>query len=152
MKMQSIYELFPSLSKEQIDDCLKEQGVEVSEKNQFSSTLNIVIGPNGSGKTRFLKALKKLYSTTDNVNVIYGYFPSLSDKKVPVDPNRKPSITLYESITSSIVDFEDFFDEIEKSNTQFFEELLQQESRLRISVRDVVSTCFLALTEKKLQC
>lgn len=150
MKMKSIYELFPSLSKEQIDDCLKEQGVEVSEKNQFSSTLNIVIGPNGSGKTRFLKALKKLYSTTDNVNVIYGYFPSLSDKKVPVDPNRKPSITLYESITSNIVDFEDFFDEIEKSNTQFFEELLQQESRLRVSVRDIVSTCFFALTEKKL--
>lgn len=57
----------------------RKYGLEIPEKYVFSKK-NLIIGKNGSGKTRLLKACRDFYTEKKMHSVIYIYFPHLSDK------------------------------------------------------------------------
>ena len=59
--MKSIYDVFNTLSESDVNSVLDEYKIDIPANYLFSG-VNIVIGKNGSGKTRFLNALKKLYT------------------------------------------------------------------------------------------
>ena len=82
----------------------------VVPENYTFSNINIVIGANGSGKTRFLNAVKDIYSSDPKNNIIYGYFPALSDRKLMFNENNLelPENTIYESIYLDEISFLDF--------------------------------------------
>lgn len=123
--------------------------------NYIFSNVNIVIGTNGSGKTRFLNAIKDAYTSEENINVIYGYFPSLSDRRVLSDANNLelPENTIYESIYLDGISFSDFFKEIESQNERFLIELLNFQSKhqkiLGENVLTALRDVFFDLTEKE---
>lgn len=150
METKTIYEIFSKLSQDEIKKQFRDCFVDVPDAFRFAK-VNIIIGSNGSGKTRFLKALRKLYKRQDGENVIYGYFPALSDKKVESDFDDDPPVTLFESISSGDVSFEDFFGEIERHNEEFVQELLSYRSKRRSEIQDLVVKSFHALTNKTLE-
>ena len=128
----------------------------VIPENYTFSNINIVIGANGSGKTRFLNAVKDIYSSDKKINIIYGYFPALSDRKVMFNENtlELPENTIYESIYLDEISFLDFFKEIELQNEKFLIELLdyhsQRQKLLGENVLKVLHDVFFDLTEKEL--
>ncbi len=128
MKLEEIFDKVPS---NKINEILLENGVSVNADFDFSNT-NIIIGVNGSGKTRFLKAIKKLYKENGK-NAIYGYFPGLSDKKIDyqIDNDNLPVATLYEMLQNSEIEFDDFLKEIERQHGSYLESLLIWHSRLQ---------------------
>lgn len=77
--LKSLKELFSNINADKIQKKLNEYNIEVSENYQFSE-INIVIGPNGSGKTRFLKAVKELYDLNGE-KVVYVHFSGNSAKR-----------------------------------------------------------------------
>lgn len=149
MEAQTVYELFPGLPGDEIEEAFHRQSIEVPKTFRFAK-VNIVTGANGSGKTRLLRALKSLYEKQDRNSVIYGYFPALSDRPVELAAEDEPPVTLFESISSGDIDFDDFFHEIERHNTEFLEELLQYKSRRRTEIQGLVVKSFQALTNKAL--
>lgn len=149
METKLIHEIFSNLLPDKIKEICHNYFVEVPDAFRFA-TVNIVIGPNGSGKTRFLKALRDLYLLHDEGSVIYGYFPSLSDKKSISKSNEEPIATLFESIGSGDISFKDFFREIEQHNEEFIQELLLHRSRRKKKIWDLVSESFRVLTNKSL--
>lgn len=150
-----ISDLFPNVNDETVISTLHKYHIEIPEKFKFSE-INIVIGPNGSGKTRFLHAIKDLYSNNDNVDILYGYFPSLSDRKNIPDENTNdlPECTLYEYMNMEEANFSDFFREIEAQNENFILELLEYHSQRQKERGDrtleIISKSFFALTGKEL--
>lgn len=142
---------FTSLSAEIIQGSLMKHNVVVPEYFEFSK-LNIVIGANGSGKTRFLRALKELYALDNQKSVLYGYFPALSDRKQQTNESNSepPESTLFESMYKDSVAFSDFFKEIEAHNEEFIPELLAFRSQSRDNALHKVKECFLELTGKQL--
>lgn len=92
------------------------------------SKYNIVIGPNGSGKTRFLCAVKEFLETLENVDVLYGYFPDLSSSGRGIRSST-PSFSLREFTQKNNVSFNDFFKEIESQHKSFLNRLLDPESQ-----------------------
>lgn len=77
--LKSLKELFSNINADKIQKKLNEYNIEVPENYQFSE-INIVIGPNGSGKTRFLKAVKELYDLNGE-KVVYVHFSGNSAKR-----------------------------------------------------------------------
>ena len=147
--------LFPNVDFKAIKDTLYKYHVEIPDNFSFSS-INLVIGPNGSGKTRFLRAIKELYALDKSRDILYGYFPSLSDCKISTDENDSelPECTLYDSMYMDDVSFSDFFEEIEAHNEEFIPELLEYHSQ-RQKMRgekalNIVKESFLILTGKEL--
>ena len=61
-----------------MEEYLKKYGLSKSNKIEFAKR-NLVIGKNGSGKTRFLKAYRD-FCLGQYKNIIYIYFPALSAK------------------------------------------------------------------------
>lgn len=122
-------ELFSKASGDEIRKALNERNIQVPDNYAFGK-VNIIIGPNGSGKTRFLEAIKELYIKCGK-KVIYGYFPALSDRKVTEkeQSGELPGWTLYESLYEEDVSFADFFKEIEQQNESFLPALLIYQSR-----------------------
>lgn len=149
METKLINEIFSNLSIDEIKEQYHNHFVEVPDTFRFAK-VNIVIGPNGSGKTRFLKALRDLYLLHDENSVIYGYFPSLSDKKPIPKTDEEPPATLFESIGSGDISFKDFFREIEQHNEEFIQELLLHRSQRKSEIWALVSNSFHALTNKSL--
>lgn len=147
-------ELFSKVSLDEIRKTFNKKNVQVPDNYAFDK-VNIVIGPNGSGKTRFLKAIKELYEKCGR-NVIYGYFPALSDRKVSEKERsgKLPEWTLYESLYEEDVSFEDFFKEIEQQNETFIPALLVYQSlrqkNLGEKALQIVFESFRVLTEKEL--
>ncbi len=91
--------LFPNITLDNINDSkimdsLNKYGITIDE-GVFFSRVNLLIGKNGSGKTRFLKAIKDIYSTEKSVNVVYAHFPSLSCRLVE-GTEKTPKASLYE--------------------------------------------------------
>ncbi len=105
----------------------------ISIPNNFIfSNINVVIGSNGAGKTRFLRAIRELYHSNEKNNVMYGYFPGLSHSKTAIiKDNELPLCTLYESLQETEIEFEDFLREIELQNEDYIPQLLNYHSRLQ---------------------
>ncbi|BDF70807.1 hypothetical protein CE91St41_19640 [Oscillospiraceae bacterium] len=92
------------------------------------ANINIVIGANGSGKTRLLKAIRDIKRSQGVTDVIYGYFPALSDRFEAGgvrDTEDLPDFTLFEFAYLGEASFDDFLRAIEAYNGDFFSELLQ---------------------------
>lgn len=135
--MRSIYEIFKTLSEEKIHTVLSEFQIDIPEDYLFSN-INIVIGKNGSGKTRFLNALKKLYKLS-SINVVYGYFPEISfEKKSKTKNGDLPDNSLIDSIIDNEIEFEDFFKEIQTQNGTFFNELMTASSNRQKRRNDLI--------------
>ena len=127
-------------------------GIDVSEKFEFSN-FNIIIGPNGSGKTRFLNAIKELYSDQD-VKMMYSYFPALSSDKTPPEPSM-PDYSLLEYYSDeNAADFSDFFQEIESQCNGTFLDLLDHLSRRdkerKEAIFNTIKNIFIEFTQKEL--
>ncbi len=87
---------------------------------------NLIIGKNGAGKTRFLKALEKCYKNADkNVQVITLYFPEINSKYIPCDTlEQEGEVSLYDAtFTGSPLDFQDFLKLVERDGVSFLEDL-----------------------------
>jgi len=153
--MRKINELFHSLSKDQVDSVLKEYNIEVPEGFLFSN-VNLVIGKNGSGKTRFLNALKKLYRL-NNTRVVYGYFPEISFEKRDDEEEERglPDYSLIDSIMDNTIEFNDFFKEIQNQSTTLFDDLMVASSNRQKNRNDrifnAIEEAFLHLTEYRIK-
>lgn len=131
--MRSIYDVFKNLSENDVNSVLKEFQIDVPAEYLFSD-VNLVIGKNGSGKTRFLNAIKKLYKLS-GVNVVYGYFPAITFEKGSNKENEEneklPDYSLIDSIVDNRIEFEDFFKEIQNQAEDFFNELMFARSNIQ---------------------
>lgn len=152
-RMRTINEMFPS--ELNTEDKLLEAGITVPYKFHFSD-INLVIGKNGAGKTRFLRTLKSLYSSdsmADRVELLYSYFPGLSDRLVH-GYEELPEHELLEFLDQPDVRFDDFFKEIEKQSTDFLARLLDYHSQRRKKANDKIlegiNKFFLPITGKML--
>jgi len=147
--------LLHEINNETLDLSFSKYNIVVPENYTFSD-INIVVGANGSGKTRFLNAIKEIYSSNQNINIIYGYFPSLSDRRVMLNEGNLelPENTIYDSIYLDEISFLDFFKEIELQNEKFLKELLdfqsQRQKTLGENVLKVLHDVFFDLTEKEI--
>ena len=91
--------LFPNIELQQVTDSiimneLKRYGIGIDDE-VFFTKVNLLIGKNGAGKTRFLKAIRDIYSKEKGVDVVYAHFPSLSCELVSGTDNI-PEASLYE--------------------------------------------------------
>lgn len=148
-------ELLPTEAKEDVSKILKKYGLSIPEDFRFSSKTNIIIGSNGSGKTRFLNALKELYSKSEKIRVMYGYFPSLSHcVNSKCEGDELPPFTLYEYLTTKEAKFDDLFDAIESYGQNFLLGLFQYRSKMQKELLEKIwkelSADFLKLTSKQL--
>ncbi len=142
--------LYTNKSKE----ILKEYNISVPENFMFSKS-NVIIGTNGCGKTRFLKAIRDIYRKNRKNKVMYGYFPNLSSNKNNVTKSKElPPYTLYESLQNSELEFDDFLKEIERQNEDFIPQLLTYQSRLQKErgekTLDTLITVFSSLSAKEI--
>lgn len=120
-----------SLSDIEVQNVLKTYNIEIPNNFVFSD-INIVIGSNGSGKTRLLRAVREIYRINAKNKVMYGYFPHLSHSRTDIIPNNDlPLCTLYESLQENEIEFEDFLKEIELHNEEYIPQLLTYHSRLQ---------------------
>ena len=127
MKTNSIFNKQDTKTQE----ILNKYNITIPENFKFSD-INIVVGSNGSGKTRFLRAVREIYRTEGKNKVMYGYFPSLSPSKNSIVKNNDlPPYTLYESLQENEFEFEDFLREVELQNEEFIPQLLTYHSRLQ---------------------
>lgn len=91
---------------------------------------NLIIGKNGSGKTRFLKALEqdKKRQKKDNEEVITLYFPEIQTWYGGAEREKKQETEVYPYDLlkgSETLDFKDFLKIMEEDNGQFLFTILQ---------------------------
>lgn len=91
---------------------------------------NLIIGKNGSGKTRFLKALEqdKKQQRKDDMEVITLYFPEIQTYHDHVKKDKKPETRVYPYDLlqgSERLDFKDFLKIMEEDNGEFLSTILQ---------------------------
>ena len=87
---------------------------------------NLIIGKNGSGKTRFLKALEKYYSQAESTKqVITLYFPEIRPTYVPSEPDEAENgVSLYDvTYSDSSLSFQDFLKLVERDGVSFLEDI-----------------------------
>ena len=139
--MKRINDLFNNVDSTTIDSILKKYGIIIPNNFNFSR-ISIVIGTNGSGKTRFLNAVKEL-CLENKEKVIYGYFPKLLDTKVsvPITEETLPEATLFEALYDEY-DFEDFLQEIQNQNESFLFDLLNYHSKAQKNRNEKIKTSF----------
>ena len=132
------------------------KGVPDKDKQPLSSfkfsKYNVVIGANGSGKSRFLRAIRDLYKTDTTTRVVYGYFPeiSVSTPKKRESKTDLPQYSLYSSLTEPDASFEDFLHEIELRGISYLVNLFNWSYRVErdrnISIITKVQDTFKELT------
>lgn len=123
--------MFKGVSQEEICEVFSEYGLVVPDNKFNFSDINIVIGINGAGKTRFLNAINKLHRKCED-QTIYGYFPALSGKMTTTSyycDGDEPEVSLYEFNDYDDVCFEDFLKEVERQGYEYLERLLSYHSR-----------------------
>lgn len=152
-RMKTISEMFPS--EPNIKDKLDAVGIKIPDDFRFSD-VNIVIGKNGSGKTRLLNMLKTLYESDKNssrVELLYGYFPGLSDRLL-LKEAELPEHELREFPNQPEVRFDDFFKEIETQSKDFLTRLPEYHSRRQKEANEKIleniNNFFFPITGKKL--
>ena len=93
-----------------------DSGLENADKLKYNN-VNLIIGENGSGKTRFLKSLQKEISKTHhNDCVITLYFPELSENFSTENNNDEDSAYIFDIFKGNInLDFKDFLSVIENA-------------------------------------
>ena len=87
---------------------------------------NLIIGKNGSGKTRFLKALEKYYSQAESTKqVITLYFPEIRPTYVPSEPDEAENGVSLSDVTysDSSLSFQDFLKLVERDGVSFLEDI-----------------------------
>lgn len=132
--MKLFHELFPGVAAGSVSDRLRKSGITIEnpDDNRFSG-VNIVIGPNGSGKTRFLEAVRDLYNEEPSADVLYCYFPDLSSRKFVKDANAPlPRYSLKNFLDRDGVTFENFVKVIEEQGEKFLLGLLNGDSEYEI--------------------
>lgn len=99
---------------------------------------NIIVGKNGAGKTRLLKAIRDDF-LSQNETVIYAYFPNIHTNFSTDVSNQKYDLPLYEMIfESQNLKLDNFIEYIECQGYDFLCELLRdisQNSRYSKSYR-----------------
>lgn len=135
-------------------EILNQYDISVPDNFVFSKA-NVIIGTNGCGKTRFLRAVRDIYRKNHKHKVMYGYFPNLSSNKNSVTKRSElPPFTLYESLQNSELEFDDFLKEIERQNEDFIPQLLTYQSRLQKErgeiALDTLITVFSSLSDKEI--
>ena len=99
---------------------------------------NIIIGQNGAGKTRLLKALRDGLSY-ENMSIIYAYFPEMHANYGIGISEEEYEIPLYEMIfEGESIELGNFIQYIEQHGYDFLIELLRdidKYSRYKKSVR-----------------
>ncbi|MCI8285930.1 AAA family ATPase [Acutalibacter sp. JLR.KK004] len=107
------------------DTIFMEYGLEGVAGHQFSNK-NLIIGKNGAGKTRFLKAVENYYKQhKDKLEVITLYFPETRSGFSPNDAaESEDEVSLYDAVYyDSSLSFKDFLKLAEKDSTVFLEDL-----------------------------
>lgn len=108
--------------------------IEVLDLKKF----NIIIGKNGAGKTRLLKAIKDSFASK-NAIVIYAYFPDMNTHFSTDVSNKTCDVPLYELIfENQNIELDNFIQYIELQGYDFLLELLRditQNSRYAKSYR-----------------
>lgn len=154
---KGLKQLFPRLSAYKLDKLTETYNIKIPENFMFSN-VNIVIGPNGSGKTRFLNMIKDAYKYTNCNNIVYGYFPAISDKKTFEHDYEETDYTLFDTLSDPQASFDDFLNAIETYSDDFIIDLLQylehrgkvQKSRSKKAL-DTIINWFYDLTNKKIK-
>ena len=138
-----------------IKDKLAKIGIKIPDDFRFSD-VNVVIGKNGSGKTRFLNMLKALYESdrsNGRVELLYGYFPGLSDRLLQGEAEL-PEHELRDFLDQPEVSFDDFFKEIETQSKDFLIRLPEYRSRSQKEknkkILENINNFFFPVTGKKL--
>ena len=106
------------------DAIFAEDGLRGVANHRFQAR-NLVIGKNGSGKTRFLKALEKYYSQNRNgEQVLTLYFPEIRAMYISSElPESEDSVSLYDATYSdSSLSFQDFLKLVEQDGISFLED------------------------------
>ena len=109
----------------QDDSFFSEHGLRGVVNHQFCAK-NLIIGRNGSGKTRFLKALEKYYLHSESgVQVITLYFPEIHATYISADlPENEDGMSLYDATYSdSLLNFQDFLKLVEQDGISFLEDV-----------------------------
>ena len=102
--------------------------ISIPDGYEFSN-FNFIIGTNGCGKTRFLKAVRESYRASESP-VVYSYFPELACSKSSIKKAKElPDCSLYEYLLSNDYEFDDFLREIEQHNDDFIPQLLVYHSK-----------------------
>lgn len=132
--MKMFHEFFPGVDPAVISARLETGGItiEYPDMHRFSN-VNIVIGPNGSGKTRFLEAVRDLYQDEPSGDVLYCYFPDLSSRKfVKSRKSPLPRFSLKNFLDRDGISFDNFVKAIEEQGENFLMGLLRGESEYEI--------------------
>lgn len=87
---------------------------------------NLLIGKNGSGKTRFLKVLEKYYLQTESeAQVVTLYFPEIRATYTPIEfPIGEDNVSLYDATYSGVIlTFQDYLKLVEQDGVSFLEDI-----------------------------
>lgn len=151
--MKTLTELFPRISLDKIEQELEKSAIRIDETFGFSN-INIVIGSNGSGKTRFLKCIRSLYELEGQTSILYGYLPALSDHKMNEVVTVLPEYSLVDTFSDDDATFEDLFKAIEADCEGFILELLEYKSKKQKERGEAawkkIQAFFECLSEKRL--
>ena len=153
-KNQLLTELFPDCTEEKIKEVLEKYNVTIPDNFRFSNKMNIVIGSNGSGKTRFLKAIKELCQQDVSLRVMYGYYPSISDTYIGEQSDELPNYSLDDFLRNSSASFNDLLNFISQYGPEFISDLVNYKSKSEqqenSKILEDISKDFFTLTGKKL--
>ena len=153
-KNQLLTEIFPACTEEKIKEILEKYNVTIPDNFRFSNKMNIVIGSNGSGKTRFLKAIKELCQQDESIRVMYGYYPSISHIYVEEKSDELPNYSLGDFLRNSSASFNDLLNFISQYGPEFISDLVNYKSKSEqqenSKILEDISKDFLTLTGKKL--
>lgn len=125
-----INELNELLAKDSEDSNKKtnEYGISNYEKLDLRK-FNVIIGKNGAGKTRLLKAIRDDF-LQENVTVIYAYFPDMKTRFETDISDKEYELPLYEMIfENQDVRLDNFIQYIECQGYDFLCELLRDISQ-----------------------
>ena len=133
MNEKKFLETFSKNNLKTLKSKLEEKNIHLPDNYTFSN-FNIVIGSNGSGKTRFLNAICDFYHKIRKKNtVVYGFFPSLSSKKYSnndIINEKSQQYALTDKLLDNNIEFEDILKEIELNNENYINKLLEKSTRL----------------------
>ena len=107
------------------NNIFSEDGLHGVTNHQFRAK-NLLIGKNGSGKTRFLKALEKYYSQSESgAQVVTLYFPEIRAVYLPAGLTKsEDGVSLYDVVYSeSSLSFQDFLKLVEQDGVSFLEDV-----------------------------